>query len=288
MNPQVGAAIVQGAGQVAGGMLASHSNKKVAKQQWRRTKVLNQNQIQWRVADAKKAGIHPLAALGMSPIGNAAPATGSVMGDAVAGVADAAAQGIRGAAQAKSQSVLDQAALAESGARTEAALSEAQRNRAEADWLDQQRTNSIVGLFKSPGRADTNALTSPGISPKHLEMYQDVDPRAAPGGANASIRTPLGTFDINPDWTPTELVEQTRGELAGEIFGLLGLAGDTVRNFKMSPSKRTAETMGSIIHNMPINWILELARLAGKDPVVQWKKGPTPSGKMFNIRRTDK
>lgn len=36
--------------------------------EWKKQKKMAQNQIQWRVADAKKAGIHPLYALGAAPM----------------------------------------------------------------------------------------------------------------------------------------------------------------------------------------------------------------------------
>lgn len=53
------------------GMYAQHLENKKA---WHRLKKLNKRQLQWRVKDAEKAGIHPLAALGISP------ASGPTMG----------------------------------------------------------------------------------------------------------------------------------------------------------------------------------------------------------------
>lgn len=37
-----------------------------SREQFEYQKALHQNQIQWRVEDAKKAGVHPMAALGLS------------------------------------------------------------------------------------------------------------------------------------------------------------------------------------------------------------------------------
>lgn len=230
---------ISAAGSMLGGFLGSASNKKVAKQQWRRTKVLNQNQVQWRVADAKAAGIHPLAALGMSPIGQAAMPTGSVMGDAVAGAAEAIGRGVSGAATAKRQEVMDDAALAESGARTAEALSGARANQAQAEWLDQQRLNSIIGLFKSPGRvSQVDSLGQPifnlppktghvipkyldpntrPISRAHAKALEDVTPGALKG-APVTVHGSGGLqFEVDPGWTPGALVEELLGEGASII-----------------------------------------------------------------------
>lgn len=55
---------------LAGGALASKASASqaayVSDMNYKQAKEFAQNQIQWRVADAKKAGIHPLAALGAS------------------------------------------------------------------------------------------------------------------------------------------------------------------------------------------------------------------------------
>lgn len=58
---------------ILGGILGSKSKNKataaqkdVAMQELEYQKELHKNQIQWRVEDAKKAGLHPLAALGLS------------------------------------------------------------------------------------------------------------------------------------------------------------------------------------------------------------------------------
>jgi len=45
------------------------AQKRAARNQWQHQKRVLKNQIQWRVRDAEKAGIHPLAALGISPAG---------------------------------------------------------------------------------------------------------------------------------------------------------------------------------------------------------------------------
>lgn len=62
----LGALISAGAGLV-GNLIGSNAADDAAQQAWDRQKTAMKNQIQWRVQDAVKAGIHPLAALGVNP-----------------------------------------------------------------------------------------------------------------------------------------------------------------------------------------------------------------------------
>lgn len=64
--------IVGGAASLVGGILGNKSQKSVnnanlgfARQQFEYQKELHKNQMQWRAEDAKKAGLHPMAALGL-------------------------------------------------------------------------------------------------------------------------------------------------------------------------------------------------------------------------------
>lgn len=66
---------------LAGGIYSANKSAQVANNvnllNYKQAKEFAQNQIQWRVADAKKAGLHPLAALGMSPISGPPSAVGA-------------------------------------------------------------------------------------------------------------------------------------------------------------------------------------------------------------------
>lgn len=64
--------IVGGVGNIVGGILgnksesaANSANMGFAREQFEYQKELHKNQLQWRVEDAKKAGLHPMAALGL-------------------------------------------------------------------------------------------------------------------------------------------------------------------------------------------------------------------------------
>lgn len=58
---------------------ANAQNLALAREQIAYQKELAKNQIQWRTEDAKKAGLHPLAALGVSPM-SYSPVSGSAVG----------------------------------------------------------------------------------------------------------------------------------------------------------------------------------------------------------------
>lgn len=250
----LGGAGISAAGSLIGGAIGSSSNKKVAKQQWRRTKKLAQNQIQWRVKDAQQAGIHPLAALGMSPIGNAAMPTGSVMGDAIQNAAGSIGQGVSDYGRQQASAPVAAAALAESQARTAASLAQADRDTAEADYTRSQQLWSTLGRFKSPGRPGTNEfgqtykLPGPGphtipkyldpatrpISQAHAQMLEDTTPGAVKSG-KVTIHGANGLeWPVDPSWTPGGIIEELLGEW-GSVISLLNVlnsAPDATENKK--------------------------------------------------------
>jgi len=76
-------AIASAFGNIASGIFGANAAKDAAKQQYKQQKEFAQQGIQWKVEDAKKAGIHPLYALGAntatySPVsvGNTNPLSG--------------------------------------------------------------------------------------------------------------------------------------------------------------------------------------------------------------------
>lgn len=97
IDPIVGGAIVGGLGSIVGGALsgsaqsaANAANLEWAKKQWQKNyamqKEFAQHGLQWRSEDAKRAGLHPLAALGVNMSG-ASPVSvgGEQMADTSAG-----------------------------------------------------------------------------------------------------------------------------------------------------------------------------------------------------------
>ena len=92
--------VVSAVGSIAGGILGANSAQNVASMNYEAQKEFAQNGIRWKVEDAKRAGIHPLYALGASTQGYSP--SGGYTGDF--GISDAAAhfgQGYERAQQAK-------------------------------------------------------------------------------------------------------------------------------------------------------------------------------------------
>lgn len=90
-------AIIGAGANLLGGILGGNSQEKAAKQNAALQKEFAQNGIQWKVEDAKKAGIHPLAALGAQ---TASFAPVSVGGDSLAAGISAAGQDVSRAVDA--------------------------------------------------------------------------------------------------------------------------------------------------------------------------------------------
>lgn len=96
----IAGSLVSGGLGLAGGMINASASKSAARAQVRLQREFAQNGIQWRVEDAKKAGIHPLYALGAntasytpvsqdsSAFGNAVADAGAYLGKAVDGAID--------------------------------------------------------------------------------------------------------------------------------------------------------------------------------------------------------
>ena len=81
-------------GSIAGGLIGANNAQSVAGMNYEAQKEFAQNGIRWKVEDAKRAGIHPLYALGASTQGYSPTAgTISVQMGKVTGVRTAALKG---------------------------------------------------------------------------------------------------------------------------------------------------------------------------------------------------
>lgn len=76
----VAAAVIGAGASVIGKGIDAVAGNKAADNAWDRQKKVLRKQIQWRVEDAEKAGLHPLAALGVVPAAGPSPAPGTDFG----------------------------------------------------------------------------------------------------------------------------------------------------------------------------------------------------------------
>lgn len=140
------AALAEGATQLYKG----YSGRKAESKDRRFQRQFAKNQIQWRVEDAKKAGLHPLAALG-APTVSPAVSAGDPMGDAVGQMGRNIADYVERRADRKREgqmraerNVLTHAQVQEADAR--AALLRAQKRKVDADTVTQMKLASDAAL----------------------------------------------------------------------------------------------------------------------------------------------
>ena len=161
--------------------------------------------IQNRTADARKAGIHPLYALG-TPGVNASFEAGSLPGEpagqSLFTLADMAGRAYGSSKRRKAAASTAAVAQAESASR-------ARLNDAEAQMVDSQRKRLEMEMVRQP--AKTHALVDRALTPPRKLITRPTDKGFTPS------RT-----------TPAELVEEEYGDLGGSIYGLWRAAMDSI------------------------------------------------------------
>lgn len=170
--------------QILGGVMSDRSTSRQNAQNVAYQKEFAQKGVQWKVEDAKKAGLHPLYALGanttsFSPV----PVTGSATGDAIARGASNIVKNMSQSKMNKLQTDLVEAQIQESRSRSIAALAQAKATNAEADFVTKQA----------------------------IESAHARDTQLKAGGV------PI-TKDSN--WSDTQDMEDRYGDVAGAIYGL--------------------------------------------------------------------
>lgn len=165
----LGALIGAGAS-ILGNVLGNRANEKAAQQQYQQQKEFAKSGIQWKVEDAKKAGIHPLYALGANTISYSPQSVG---GPDFSGIADAG-QNIGRAIDATRSNPEKMAATALTAVQLEGLqldndLKRAQLNSALATarqtgnppgMPSATTTNAINGM---PGQGNTPQIEGPSI-----------------------------------------------------------------------------------------------------------------------------
>lgn len=179
----IGASNIIGAGisagsSILGGYMSNMYSKKAAKRAYRYQRKIMNNQIQWKVADAKKAGIHPLYAMGAPTTGFSSPiSTGFDPGQglAEAGQTIGGAVSRLGSRDDKKEMVLRnrllEAQIGETDARKMAMQAETQRTL-------QSMRSQAVGSDAQLGVMDESLpLRQPAVSSAISEF--DISPNAS-------------------------------------------------------------------------------------------------------------
>jgi len=193
-----------------GGLFSSNSAKKAAAANAAMQKQFAQEGIQWKVEDAKKAGIHPLYALGA----NTTSFSPSYVGDTSFGT------GIANAGQDLSRAIN---ATRSAPARDEAYLKTAQ---------DLQLANAAL---QNEQLAIQNAKLRASPNPP---MPSATDSYLVPGQTQSGIAAPSPKQQIdlakrwfaNPYVSNAQDVEQRHGELADAAWGAVTIPADVAYN----------------------------------------------------------
>lgn len=177
---------------------------------------LAQKQIQWRVADAQKAGISPLAALGASSVGSGYSPVGAIdAGTAVGAGLEGLGAAASRAGQRRSRAPMQAAQLAASAATTDAAHAQAELYRAQSRTL----------------MAKMNA--QPDIERQVLDLSNVIDPTT---NRLAMANTPTGWHRLDTSTVPQSMLEDEYGE-AAEIYGLSRYGATLGKNRGSRPGK---------------------------------------------------
>lgn len=94
-SPLVTSSLISAGSSLLGGALGASSSAKQNKKQMELQKEFAQKGVQWRVADAKAAGLHPLAAMGLQGSTYSPAFQTNPMGDALAQAGQSIANGVR-------------------------------------------------------------------------------------------------------------------------------------------------------------------------------------------------
>lgn len=174
--------LIGAAGSFFGGQAQIKEQDKINNQNIQEALDFAQHGIQWKVADAKAAGINPLAALGVS-----SPSAPVSVGADVATPMASAGQNLGRAASALMQPTDKDAAL-----RTE--LLKANVDAAKADVVSKNLQNARMAVNVQPG-------TPPGLPSHGIPI-----PRARPG---------RGQLDYNP---PPPLFQTFRDQYGNDVY----------------------------------------------------------------------
>lgn len=239
MLDKIAGSVISGGFGLGGAFLSNAFDRGLVRQQQDFQREVGQNTIKWRVDDAKRAGVHPLYALG-------APSTPSYpiqIGDHTGPALQEMGQNIGGAvnrmldSQARERHQLDMALgaaqLSESDARKEMYLSEAARNRqqpaAPMPGLGMQREGTVRGQLESlgqdpqiPGTGIIDLKPMDQVSSK--EGHPDIAAGEHPGYQEMRYRGMPMLFPITQGESPEEILSEMS---MPAYMGLLALNSKT-------------------------------------------------------------
>lgn len=197
--------IVSGIASLAGGLFGKSSADKANRQNIKLQREFAQKGIQWKVADAKAAGVHPLAALGA----NTVSFSPSVVGDNSMGQA-----------------------MSNMGQDLGRAINAGSTSRQRADHVSQQiLQEQLKGLqLDNAGKALSNAGTASQLRRSALvgPPMPSSDGSTNTGVSGQSSNYIVGGVPVrrNPNFVDAQVIEDRHGDVAAAGYGLVTMPAD--------------------------------------------------------------
>lgn len=220
-----GGSIVSGVLDAAGGILGNNAKQDMfsqaqalSREQFEYQKALHQNQIQWRVEDAKRAGVHPMAALGLSsmsfsPVSSASvPEYDNWLGEVGQNIDRAIQQG-------KTQKEREEAkALQEIDSRLALRNKELQNDLLETELAD-KRFRLQQQMFPAPPPANSPTGLIPGqgdalTNPQAMRTTPQTEPGKEPGS-----NPPVGWLQNSDGSVSPVMSEAAKERLEDDLVG---------------------------------------------------------------------
>lgn len=213
-----GELISAGAG-LLGGLFGKSSQEKANRQNIEFQKKFAQKGIQWRAADARAAGIHPLAALGA----NTASFSPSIVGDTSMG------------------SAIGQAGQDLGRAINSTRTSDQKLSALQTQLLEEQIKG--VRLDNGSKAISNTALASSLVRGSQTgPNFPSVDGRTNTGMAGQNSNYIVGGQRIvsNPNFSDAQVIEDRHGDVAAAGYGLVTIPADAYATAMKSPNFRQA------------------------------------------------
>lgn len=231
--PVVAAAGIGAASSLLGGALGRHDQRRQQRHAEDVQREFAQHGIQWRVADAKAAGLHPLFALGASTAGPAIP----IMDDPLSKGLSEAGQHVAGAVRATetpAQRDARQLALA-------VGASQIARNYSEAAMFDSQAARNLQ---------EGNAR--PGMPPA-------IPPALKPSAAQTAVPGDAGKIQVVPSQTTAHATNNPGIEAAvgtGMKWFNLPSADGQMRRILLPAANSMSESLESLSESYLLAFIV--------------------------------
>lgn len=245
----IGGALLGGVGSIISGNRASSSNARQAALDRAFQKEVYQNQLQWKAADAKKAGLHPLSVIGT---GSYSPSPSSVPSSGYPGLSDSLGKLGEGIGDAFTAYMNKDEIAAQ-------AADKLQRDNAQSD-AQIRATNAQASYYEAMA---LNAASEPIKRAMSYTIPMASGREVIPGQTNAPKDLPLPSarglgsgqgYNVTPldrgyalHWSPELL--QGYGDEIGQLFGLADVFWKTLDSLIFG-----TEYMGMRVSRNDWNW----------------------------------